>query len=85
MARGWESKDVENRREQFAEERLLRQQAVPSAEQVEADRRLADLQLNRSRVQRDIELASNPRYRDMLEESLAFLNAEIAKLTGSTE
>lgn len=81
MARGWESKDVESQQELREEARkAARQQELSNAEK-ERQRRLEDLQLNRTRVLRDLAIAANPRYRRMLEESYRFLEAEIAKLS----
>jgi hypothetical protein len=81
MARGWESKDVESQQELKAEERKLRAKGERSPEEMERERRLEDLRLNRTRVLRDLSIAANPRYRKMLEESYRFLEAEIAKLS----
>jgi len=80
MAHGWESKDVENQQELREEERKQRAKGEKSAEELERERRLEDLKLNRTRVLRDLSMAANPRYRRMLEESYRFLEAEIAKL-----
>jgi hypothetical protein len=80
MARGWESKDVESQQELKAEERRLRAKGEQSPEELERERRLEDLRLNRTRVLRDLSMAANPRYRRMLEESYRFLEEEIRKL-----
>ncbi len=81
MARGWESKDVESQQELKAEERKLRAKGEKSPEEIERERRLEDLRLNRTRVLRDLSMAANPRYRRILEESYRFLEAEIEKLS----
>lgn len=81
MARGWESKDVESQQELREEARKRLNVGAKSAEEIERERRLEDLKLNRTRVLRDLSIAANPRYRRMLEESYRFLEAEIEKLS----
>lgn len=81
MARGWESKDVENQQELREEARKRLNIGAKSPEEIERERRLEDLKLNRTRVLRDLSIAANPRYRRMLEESYRFLEAEIEKLS----
>jgi hypothetical protein len=80
MARGWESKSVE---EQIAAAgvRTRKPPARLSAAESERQRKLGCLQLSRTRIQRDLQTASNPRYRTQLEEALAHLEAEIAGLS----
>jgi hypothetical protein len=77
MARGWESKDVENQQESRAErnagERL----------KSDIDQQIEDLCLQRTRVLRDLQQACNPRYRAMLEQSWRFLEDRIRTLEGS--
>lgn len=77
MARGWESKDVENQQESRAErnagERL----------KSDIDQQIEDLCLQRTRVLRDLQQACNPRYRAMLEQSWRYLEDRIRTLEGS--
>lgn len=81
MARGFESKDVESQQLE-REAARSRQQATPkSPAELERERRLEDLNLNRTRVLTDLQVAANPRYRALLGESLRFLDNEIARLT----
>lgn len=74
MARGWESKDVENQQQE---------RDAGSFQQVKTqqEQRIESLRLQRSRVLRDLAVAANPRYRAMLEESYRFLEAEIQRLS----
>ncbi|GAB4373235.1 MAG: hypothetical protein OHK0021_15410 [Bryobacter sp.] len=74
MARGWESKDVENQQQERDAGSL--QQVKTQQEQ-----RIESLKLQRLRVLRDLAVAANPRYRAMLEESYRFLEAEIHRLS----
>jgi hypothetical protein len=83
MARGWESKSVDDQiadAEAAAEERRNRQ--LPAAERELASRR-DGLRLNRARVLQSLQTACDRRYRALLEQSLAHLNAEIAALEQS--
>lgn len=80
MAKGWESKSVEAQMES-------REAEVPSAdrkrltpEQAESHRKKQNLLLSRARVVRSITQSESPRYRQMLEQALADLDAEINKL-----
>ena len=82
MARGWESKSVED---QQADAEARRQTSTaPPLGDVERERRAkrTDLGLSRARVLQDLQTACHPHHRAMLEQSLAFLDAEIAALDG---
>ena len=74
MARGWESKDVENQQDD--------RDHRPSEhrEKSARDQQLEDLNLQRTRVLQDLQTACNPRYRAILEESLRFLEQKITSL-----
>jgi hypothetical protein len=80
MARGWESKSVEAQREAAESGRGRRGVEQLTPEQRERGRRRDGLMLSRTRVLTDIRQTCNARYRGMLEQSLAHLDAEIAKL-----
>jgi hypothetical protein len=49
-------------------------------EQIERRREKANLLLSRTRVLHDLEECRNPRYRKILQESLAFLDVKLAAL-----
>lgn len=77
MARGWESKDIENQQDLRDE----RKAAAPVRQQKsDLEQKLEDLNLQRTRVLHDLQTACNPRYRAMVEESLRFLENQIAQL-----
>jgi hypothetical protein len=81
MAKGWESKAVEDQvqeNEQKAPKENHRKQLTP--EQMEAHRRRAVLLLSRSRVEKDLNASQNPRYKEQLTKALADLDAQIAAL-----
>lgn len=84
MARGWESKEIESQQE-AANERARRKQPALTREQVELETKRASLELQRKRVSRELENCRNERVRKTLEDGLAFLEGELAKLAASKE
>jgi hypothetical protein len=83
MARGWESKSVE---EQQAE-RSQPDSRGPRLNPQQADRRrqLEALILSRKRIEHDLESASNPVHREMLQRGLSDLNEKIARIPEATQ
>ncbi len=82
MARGWESKAVEeqvNAREQVASRGETDAARLTDAERAKRNA-LRSLQLSRSRIVNQLAAASNPIHRTMLERALAALDAQIAGL-----
>ena len=81
MARGWESKSVED---QIAAAEAGRTASVgrdlTPAEREHHAKTMA-LVLSRARIVRDLETTRNPRYRALLERSLAYIEAELKDLT----
>jgi hypothetical protein len=76
MARGWESKSIESQQADAAADRVKK--AASSPEAVAAESRRRDLALSRARVAADLERATAPAHRQMLERALADLDARIA-------
>lgn len=79
MARGWESKSVESQIESAAE-RQARVTPQRSREELEREQKRENLALDRARVKRELENCHTPRYAEVLNRSLAFLDEEISKL-----
>ena len=77
MARGWESKSVEQQQEEASSEHTRKSEPL-TPEQVGRRRRLATLELSRKRILHELEAATNPRHRQMLAAALADLDAQIA-------
>jgi len=77
MARGWESKSVE---EQQSQERVRPTGPQLPPEELEKQKRRESLQLERVRVVHDLESAHNPRYREMMRQALAHLDSKLAAL-----
>ena len=78
MARGWESKSVEAQQDEASRERTPKRQLSPS-EQATAQRRAA-LELTRARTAADLERATAPQHRRMLERALAALDEQLRLL-----
>lgn len=80
MARGWESKSVESQIEAGGQYRKASPAKVITPEELNLVRQKESLILTRTRVMRDIETSSNPRYRTLMEKTLAELNAKLSAL-----
>jgi hypothetical protein len=78
MARGWESKSVEEQQAAASTKRESKQrlttQQVANKQQEEA------IHLSRRRVLQQLESAQNPRHRQMLESALSELDARLARM-----
>jgi hypothetical protein len=79
MARGFESKSVEAQQEEAARGRKPVRPAQSPEERAREERRRA-LELSRKRAESDLRLAAVPAHRRMLEQALAALDAELARL-----
>jgi hypothetical protein len=82
MARGWESKSVEEQID-MAEPRR-RKRSVPvkpqAVDPLDLIRKRESLLLSRTRVVQELNTAQNPRYRELLSKALADLESNLAKL-----
>jgi hypothetical protein len=76
MARGWESKSVEQQQDEAVSDRGQRKVQL-SAEQAAEERRREALGLSRKRILQQMEVATNPRHRQMLEAALAELERQL--------
>jgi hypothetical protein len=80
MARGWESKSVEDQIGAREAEADASRRPELSAEEVELRTRREGLLLARVRTLASLEAAADPRYRALLERTLAHLDAQLAEL-----
>jgi hypothetical protein len=80
MARGWESKSVEEQVQEHQQKKEESTKKQLTAEQLESRRKREVLLLSRSRVQKDLQASQNPRHRDQLNSALADLDSQIAAL-----
>lgn len=80
MARGWESKAIEDQQANAeARREEARGRVLTDAERVREDKRMR-LGLSRARVLQDLQTACHPNHRATLEQSLAFIDAELEAL-----
>jgi hypothetical protein len=85
MARGWESKSVEQQQEEMAEQRKTVRAPISTDEQ-QRNRKREGLLLCRGRLAQQLQSASNPRHRQMLEQAIAELDRQLSsfeQVTGS--
>ena len=75
MARGWESKSVE---QQIEDAQPVSGHPKPAPDKRELFWKREGLLLQRSRVLQEIESARNPRYRRLLEEMLSHLDGQLS-------
>ena len=80
MARGWESKSVEDQIDMAEARNATARARVLSEEAIEIIRKKESILMSRTRVVRDIEHAQNPRYRAVLTKALADLDAQLSTL-----
>ena len=80
MARGWDSKAIEAQQAAAEAEKAQRRKHALSAVERERQEKLDGLLLARARVATDLESASSPGYRAMLEQALAHIDREIGGL-----
>jgi len=78
MARGWESKSVEEQQSAAAVQAESKQQLT--REQAARKHERDALDLSRRRIRQQLQSAQNPRHRQMLESALAELDARLARL-----
>jgi hypothetical protein len=76
MARGWESKSVEQQQADREQTGSVRPELSPA--QKERNRQRDGLQLSRQRLLQQIQSSTHPRHRQMLEQSLTEINRQLA-------
>ena len=80
MARGWESKSVESQIESAESRRAASGHGKITAMEAQRTQERQSLLLSRTRVLRDLEHATHPRYRQVLEAALKHLDQKLAEL-----
>jgi len=78
MARGWESKSVEQQQEEATSD-AGNKKARLTAEEIGAEKRRETLRLARRRVEQQLEVVTNARHREMLEAALRDLDGQIGR------
>lgn len=80
MAKGWESKSVEDQIQNSEERESGKRRTQASPAQAEMRRRKNLLVLSRTRVEAELRTAADQRYRDQLSRALTDIEAQIAAL-----
>jgi hypothetical protein len=80
MARGWESKAVEGQVQEFESKENRSKKLQLTRDQLEIRRKMEIVLLSRARVEKELQLSENPRYREQLVRALADLDAQLSKL-----
>ena len=80
MARGWESKNVEDQVESKEAEQTVSSSGSKDAQKQSRELKLKDLNLSRTRIANDLAAAVHPNHRKTLEAALAHLDKKIADL-----
>jgi hypothetical protein len=80
MARGWESKSVEDQMAQSESDRRDRAKAPLTPAEMERQTQREGLLLSRSRTLASLQGACDTRYRALLERTLEHVDAELKKL-----
>jgi hypothetical protein len=78
MARGWESKAIEAQQDEAARDKPTRPVLSDAQRAIEDKRRT--LSLTRARALDDLSRAVNPRHRQMLEQTIAAIDTQLAEL-----
>ncbi len=81
MARGWESKSVEAQIEESKESKRATNEAAQTPEELQRQRKAADLTLSRKRIAQQLKASSNEKYSELLRRTLAELDRQIAELS----
>jgi len=77
MARGWESKSVEQQQEEMLEQRKTVRPPI-SPEEQQRNRKREGLLLSRKRLTQQLQAAGNPRHRQILEQAIAELDNQLS-------
>jgi hypothetical protein len=80
MARGWESKAVEEQVQEHKEEGREKGRKALTPAQMDLRRRREVLLLSKARTLKDLESSKDDRYREMLNRALADLDAQLSQL-----
>jgi hypothetical protein len=84
MARGWESKSVEQQQAEMSEQPKTVRAPISAGEQ-QRNRKRDGLSLSRQRLTQQLQTASNPRHRQMLQQSIAELDRQLLSFEQITD
>jgi hypothetical protein len=81
VARGWESKSVEEQVSNREAESETPRKTKPSPIEIERNSKRESIRLARSHASSELQSTNDDRYRALLERKLAHLDSELAKLS----
>ena len=82
MARGWDSKSVEEQQSQF-QQQVEGAKPARSADDARRARHIQALELQLAQVRQRMQQSANPRYNELLQRELEYLQRELAALRGA--
>ena len=85
MARGWESKSVEEQMDLAESRKASSEKRKLNDAQVKLERERESIELSRGRILRELEAARHPRHREQLSQALNFLDEQLSKLQSQPE
>lgn len=85
VARGWESKSVEEQMDAAETRKAAAAQPKLSEAELRIQRERESIQLSRGRILRELEAARHPRHRGQLSQALSFLDERLSNLQGEVE
>ena len=85
MARGWESKSVESQIEEGESGPATPPRSAVTPEGKLRRQRLESLKLSRSRLLQQLEVASNPSYREVLNKGLQAVEKEMEQISAEED
>jgi hypothetical protein len=85
MARGWESKSVEDQMEEARRSQGASEGRVQSPEERARERKIESLKLERSRLAEQLNRARSEAYQRMIRQSLKAIEEEIAALSATRD
>jgi len=80
MARGWESKAVEDQIAASEERKAVASKEQPTSEEIARESRRQVLLLSRTKVERDLDNARDDRHRVSLQQALAYIDEQLQGL-----
>ena len=80
MARGFESKSVQEQWQEAEAAQDARKKQKKSSEQIEHESKRDSLMMSRTRIARELVETKSPQRREQLKAALDFLDGELAKL-----
>lgn len=82
MSRGWESKDVASRQEEFFEKKKL---SPLTAEELSLNAHVHSLELDQKRMETELAAAKHPRHKEMIKAALAYVLEKLSQTKGKTD